>query len=148
MEATTMRASTVIRSIPTRETRTQASMTIPLSRTRSRTSMRLVPPGARSTGMIPSSPLGGLRPLDPWEESSGLATGGERGHLALEEADLLAQLDLVLRLALAGREVPVVLPPIESDLARLVERADDEPDPDGEELDLRQRHLDVAGDDQ
>src|SRR5205807_9523064 len=50
MEATTMRASTVIRSIPTSETRTHASMTMPLSSTRSRTSIRLVPPGARSTG--------------------------------------------------------------------------------------------------
>src|SRR5918993_3554844 len=50
MDATTTRASTVIRSIPTRDTRTHASMTMPLSRTRSRTSMRLVPPGARSTG--------------------------------------------------------------------------------------------------
>src|SRR3954467_15892108 len=51
IDATTLRASTVIRSIPTRETRTHASMTIPLSRTRSRTSIRLVPPAARSTGI-------------------------------------------------------------------------------------------------
>jgi hypothetical protein len=40
-----------MRSIPTSETRTHASMTIPLSRTRSRTSIRLVPPAARSTGI-------------------------------------------------------------------------------------------------
>jgi hypothetical protein len=33
----------------TTEIRTQASMTMPLSSTRSSTSMRLVPPGARST---------------------------------------------------------------------------------------------------
>src|SRR3954452_22206987 len=52
IEATTMRASTVMRSIPTSDTRTHASMTIPLSSTRSRTSMRLVPPGARSTAML------------------------------------------------------------------------------------------------
>src|SRR5476651_503506 len=50
-----MRASTVMRSIPTSDTRTHASMTIPLSRTRSRTSMRLVPPAARSTGIGRSS---------------------------------------------------------------------------------------------
>jgi hypothetical protein len=43
--------ATVIRSMPTSETRTQASMTIPLSNTRSRTSTRLVPPAALSTGM-------------------------------------------------------------------------------------------------
>ena len=51
IDATTTRASTVIRSIPTRETRTQASMTMPLSSTRSRTSMRLDPPDTRSTAM-------------------------------------------------------------------------------------------------
>src|SRR5436190_667799 len=39
MEATTIRASTVIRSMPTSETRTQASTTMPLSRIRSRTSI-------------------------------------------------------------------------------------------------------------
>src|SRR5436305_961442 len=38
--------------MPTSDTRTHASMTIPLSRTRSRTSMRLVPPDALSTGMV------------------------------------------------------------------------------------------------
>src|SRR5882757_1199726 len=51
IEAMTTRASTVIRSIPTREILTHASMTIPLSRIRSSTSIRLVPPGARSTAM-------------------------------------------------------------------------------------------------
>src|SRR5947209_4196603 len=51
IDATTTRASTVMRSMPTRDTRTHASMTIPLSRTRSRTSMRLVPPAARSMGI-------------------------------------------------------------------------------------------------
>src|SRR5438067_11709727 len=54
MDATTTRASTVIRSMPTSDTRTHASMTIPLSRTRSRTSMRLDPPAARSTGIVGS----------------------------------------------------------------------------------------------
>ena len=43
-----MRASTVIRSMPTRKSRTHASMTIPLSRTRSKTSIGLLPPEARS----------------------------------------------------------------------------------------------------
>src|ERR1051326_9559435 len=49
MEATTTRASTVIKSIPTSEIRTHASMTIPLSSTRSSTSIRLEPPDTRST---------------------------------------------------------------------------------------------------
>src|SRR3954451_23131802 len=67
MEAITTRASTVIRSMPTREMRTHASTTMPLSRIRSSTSMRLVPPGARSTAMVylpflsPGFPVGRLR---------------------------------------------------------------------------------------
>src|SRR2546422_829601 len=52
IEATTTRASTVIRSMPTSDTQTQASMMMPLSRMRSRTSMRLEPPGLRSTTAI------------------------------------------------------------------------------------------------
>src|SRR5215472_18631206 len=73
IDATTTRASTVIRSMPTRETRTHASITMPLSSTRSRTSMRLVPPVVLSTG-IAHPPC------------------RQRSDLALEQADLLAQL--------------------------------------------------------
>src|SRR5207237_1969249 len=51
MDATTIRASTVTRSMPTRETRTHASMTMPLSSTRSRTSMSELPLGVLSTAM-------------------------------------------------------------------------------------------------
>src|SRR5205823_4199458 len=51
MDATTTRASTVMRSMPTSDTRTHASITMPLSSTRSRTSIRLEPPEALSTGM-------------------------------------------------------------------------------------------------
>src|SRR5438874_10722640 len=51
MEATTTRASMVTRSIPTTETRTHASITMPLSSTRSRTSIRLVPVDGCSSGM-------------------------------------------------------------------------------------------------
>src|SRR5437899_3202299 len=55
MEATTTRASTVIKSIPTSEMRTQASITMPLSSTRSSTSIRLDPPDTRSTAILNSS---------------------------------------------------------------------------------------------
>src|SRR5215212_4596826 len=51
MEATTTRASIVIKSMPTREILTHASITMPLSSTRSRTSIKLVPPGALSTAI-------------------------------------------------------------------------------------------------
>src|SRR6185503_18107953 len=51
MEATTTRASIVIKSIPTSDILTHASITMPLSSTRSRTSIKLVPPGALSTAI-------------------------------------------------------------------------------------------------
>src|SRR6185295_11586588 len=99
MEATTTRASTVIRSIPTRETRTHASMTMPLSSTRSRTSMRLVPPDVRSTGMavrflFASAPA--LRRSSGHGSTRGHLLFGELGDLALEDLDLFAE-RLVLR---------------------------------------------------
>ena len=47
-----------------------------------------------------------------------------------------------------GRQVPVVLPPIETDFLSLVERADEQPYTDGQKLDFRQGHFDVAGDHQ
>src|SRR5262249_51564840 len=133
----TMRASTVIRSIPTRETRTQASITMPLSSTRSSTSIRLVVPDDLSTGIACSWP--------PWAYSSLPATGaGKLGDLALELTDLLPQLFSFGRLRCPRRQVTVVPPPIQTDLLRLVERAHDQADADGEQLHLRQRHLDIA----
>src|SRR5215831_3543815 len=108
MDATTTRASTVMRSMPTRETRTHASMTIPLSRTRSRTSIRLAPPAARSTGI----------------EGSLFQCSGPPAHLhrkpALERTHLLSQL-LVFRRErlLAWREVMIVLPPVEANVLGL-----------------------------
>jgi hypothetical protein len=42
--------------------------------------------------------------------------------------------------------VTIVLPPVETDLFGLVDRADHQADPDREQLDLGQRHFDVAGD--
>src|SRR5438445_502566 len=125
-----------------------ASITSPLSSTRSRTSMRLVPPDALSTGI---DWLLGLRPV---AARPGLPPGRgrparERFHLALQQADLLAErFPLQFDLFLAGSQVVVVTPPIEADLLRFVDRTHDQAHPDREQLDLRQRHLDVAGDDQ
>jgi len=42
----------------------------------------------------------------------------------------------------------VVLPPVEAYLLRLVDGADEEADPDGQQLDFGERHPDVTGDDQ
>src|SRR5713226_8351925 len=130
IDATTIRASTVMRSMPTSETRTHASMTIPLSRTRSRTSIRLVPPAARSTG-INDSLLQSRR-----------AAPGKRRDLTFESSHLLLQL-LVLRreCLLARREMMIELPPVQTDLLGLVDRADEETNPNRQQLDLGQRHL-------
>src|SRR5205807_9730868 len=71
----------------------------------------------------------------------------ERFHLALEQPDLLAKRILLqLAVVVAGSQVVVVTPPVKADLLRLVDRANDQPDPDREQLDLRERHLDIAGD--
>src|SRR5207244_2104776 len=77
----------------------------------------------------------------------GLLARAERADAALEQIHLPSQL-LVLHgeSLLAWREVVVVLPPVEADLLRLVDGADDEANADGEELDLGQGDLDVAGD--
>src|SRR5262249_21483397 len=42
----------------------------------------------------------------------------------------------------------IELPPVEPDLFRFVDRADEQPDANGEQLDFRQRHLDIARHDQ
>src|SRR5436190_2099257 len=140
MEATTTRASTVIRSMPTSETRTQASNPMPLSSTRSRTSIGLVPPDALSTGMS-------LLQSASVRAAPGRDSAGERLELPFEQADLLAQRVVLGLIAVSpGREVVVVFPPVQADHLRLVDRADDQADTDGEQLDLGERYLDVPGD--
>ena len=52
------------------------------------------------------------------------------------------------QLVAAHREVAIVPPPVQPDLLGLVDRADHQPNPDGEQLDFGDRDLDVAGDDQ
>src|SRR5262249_32724369 len=74
---------------------------------------------------------------------------GECIDLSLELPHLPAQgLVLGRDALLAGGEMVVVLPPVEADLLGLVERADDEPNADREELDLGERDLDVPRDDE
>ena len=52
------------------------------------------------------------------------------------------------RAGASRRQMPVVHPPVETDLTRLVERADDQADPDRQQFDFGQRDLDVAADEQ
>src|SRR5215472_5624449 len=92
MDATTTRASTVIRSIPTREIRTQASITMPLSNTRSNTSIRLEPPDTRSTaigGLLHQSEtyFARLRLTFPPFRGRALAYGGGPGSWTRLPAD-------------------------------------------------------------
>ena len=44
----------------------------------------------------------------------------------------------------ARRKIPVVPPPVEADLLRLVQRTDQQANPDGQQLYLSKRDLDVA----
>src|SRR5687767_3657314 len=140
-----MRASTVMRSMPTSETRTQASITIPLSRTRSRTSMRLVPPAARSTAILCSCwRAPGLRSLSL---AAGRRRGRQRFHLSLELPELCSQLlrpDLRRPALGAGGQVAIVAPPVQSDFLGLIQGTDQQTDTDCEELDLGQRNFDVS----
>ena len=91
--------------------------------------------------------------LDWWKYDRNLSPGREevvRENQALrEQLQLLAQLQVLLHHLLAARrQMPVVLPPVEPDLLRLVDGADHEADADRQQLDFGKRHLDIAGDDQ
>src|SRR5262245_961171 len=112
--------------MPTRDTRTHASMTMPLSRTRSRTSMRLVPPAARSTAAIQRSPSS--RSLLPRLPAASLlaapAVLGPRVVRCRQDLDLaLERLNLRAKLVVLDhrprrpprRQIPVVPPPVEAD---------------------------------
>src|SRR5204863_2274087 len=86
----------------------------------------------------------GQRELAPGRR--GTAVGRDS---SFQKSDLLPERFLLrFGLRLSGREVVVVFPPVEADLLRLVDRADDQPDADGEELYFGERNLDVARDDE
>src|SRR5688572_30200271 len=114
-------------------------MTMPLSRTRSRTSTRLDPPAALSTGIGYSTP--GLAwstdtsgPRSTFGLSRGATSGfgfgidGGGGQLSLQRGDPPFENLAIAADDAARREVAVVHPPVQTDLLGLVEGADDEPD--------------------
>jgi len=77
----------------------------------------------------------------------GAATLSREGcDLALQDAQLPAQVLGIVGGPSAGSQITIVLPPVEPDLLSLVDRADDQPDPDREELDFGERDLDISGD--
>src|SRR5262249_2104026 len=70
-----------------------------------------------------------------------------RSDLQLERSHFLSQRVALCRAKLpARRKAPIELPPIEAELLGLVQRADEQPDPDGEQLDFGERDLDVSCD--
>src|SRR5687767_6610303 len=119
MEATTIRASTVTRSIPTSETRTHASITIPLSRTRSSTSMRELPLGERSTAIAAYSVVG-ERVLLLLSASGSARLCRELLEAAFDPFQPPLDLASKKRTRRCGRESWVMPPPVQADLLGLV----------------------------
>src|SRR5262249_59669006 len=77
------------------------------------------------------------------------STRCERRDLALEQPHLAAQLLVLGGQTIAVRgQVSVILPPIETDLLRLVDRAHDQSNSNREQFDFGERDLDVARHDQ
>src|SRR6478672_1343304 len=110
MDATTTRASTVIKSMPTSEMRTQASMTIPLSSTRSRTSIKLDPPETLSTAIRGPPSLVSIGLLHAFCADSSLVPARRLGRRW--RAGQLGPPNHILRRR--RREIGVVLPPVET----------------------------------
>src|SRR3954447_17515138 len=77
-----------------------------------------------------------------------LLTARQRLEPLLETAQALLQLLVLgLQLARVAREARVGLPPVDAHLLRLVDRGDEQPQLDREQLDVEQVDLDIAGDD-
>src|SRR6185503_3085024 len=69
----------------------------------------------------------------------------QRRELAFQQSDFFSERFVFDRQRLlARRQVVIVLPPVEPNLLRLVDGADEQTDPNREEFDLGQRHFDVA----
>ena len=94
------------------------------------------------------SPSSAIVPFCPQPRGS-LSGAGHRLQLPLEQANSVLELFVLVDQLIAPlREVTIVPPPVQADLFRLIDRADHQPDADGEKLDLGDRDLDVASDDQ
>ena len=83
------------------------------------------------------------------QSRSPLRGAGRGFQLPLEPANSFLEL-LVLhgQLVIAHRQMAIVAPPVEANLLCLVDRADHQPDSDGEQLDFSDGNLDIAGNDQ
>jgi hypothetical protein len=95
-------------------------------------------------------PFGNPDPTDSASPAGPATCGGERFASCLQLPNLGSKC-LVLRDApprLSRRQIPIVPPPVQSDLLGLVERAHQKPNPDGEKLYLSQRHADIPGNDE
>src|SRR5690242_14373037 len=142
MDATTTRASTVIKSMPTSEMRTQASITIPLSSTRSRTSIKLDPPETLSTAIRGPPSLVSIGLLHAFCADSSLVPARRLGRRW--RAGQLGPPYHILRRW--RREVGVVLPPVETYGLSFINRTDKQPDADRKQLHVGERNANVACD--
>ena len=105
IDATTTQPSMVRRSMPANDIRAQPSITMPLSSTRSSTSMRLLPPGPRSSTAT-LRPFGSNQPrglraaLRRWVDVEGSASNGGGLHISP-----LAQRKIASAIRSGGRTV-------------------------------------------
>src|SRR5438309_9044363 len=142
MDATTTRASTVIRSMPTSEMRTQASITIPLSSILSRTSIKLDPPETLSTAIRGPPSLVSIGSLHAFCANSGPLSARHTGPWR-RPGKLGPPYHFFRRLR---GEIGVVPPPIETYGFSLINRTDKQADADRQHFHVRQRNADVARD--
>src|SRR5689334_11054250 len=142
MDATTTRASTVIKSMPTSEIRTQASMTIPLSSTRSRTSIKLEPPETLSTAIRGPPSLGIDRLLHAFYADSSLIPA-RRLRRRWRAGQLGPPYHILRR---RRREIGVVLPPVKTYGLSFIDRTDKQPDADRKQFHVGERNANIACD--
>ena len=77
-----------------------------------------------------------------------MACGPSRPVAARARAPASEVLVLRRQLLLARRQVVVVTPPVEANLLGFVDRTHQKADSNRQQLDFRERHLDVTGDDE
>src|SRR3954447_22749773 len=110
---------------------------------------RRTPPLGSSISRSPSAtpytyqpPFTRRRRTRPSPRSSAALLRGLEPRLGLEAAQPL----LERLVAVAAREERIAFPPVDPHLLRLVGGGDEQAEPDGEQLDVEQADLDVAGD--
>src|SRR5688500_2812252 len=119
-------------------------MTMPLSSTRSRTSIRLEPAAVLSTAI---SALLALTAATLCRRRYALLL--QRVQTGRDTVQLLMHgTELFPLLRFHRREIRIAAPPVHADLVRLVDRADEQADADGQQLHVREADADIASHDE